>query len=52
MALEGAVRTLLEELKYRLKFPPRERIPVIKSEFARRVLARICAYEGTRREFT
>jgi len=36
MALEGAVRTLFEELKYRLKFPPRERIPGIQNEFASR----------------
>ena len=36
MAVEGAVKTLFEELKYRLKFPPRERIPAIKNEFASR----------------
>src|SRR5712692_4988359 len=39
MALEGPILTLFEELKYRLKFPPRDRIPAIKSEFAVRGIA-------------
>lgn len=40
MALEGAVRHLLEEVKYRHKFPPREAAAKAKSDLAVRGLAR------------
>jgi len=64
MATEGAVRKLLEEIKYRRKFPPRETVKVIRNELAARGLgssgalveavstAYVEAVEGVLEEFT